>query len=303
MRIALLQLVSKGEDREANLTAGVEACREAQALGADLALFPEMWSIGYSFPNQSLHDSAPILEPSEFAAQAESPTGEWVDTFRELASELEMAIAVTYLEQTPTGSRNTMSLFDRSGDEVLRYAKVHLCAFHSERSLEAGTEFPVVDLDTAAGSVRVGALICYDREFPEAARLLMLDGAELVLIPNACGIDDNRMAQLRTRSFENMFALAMANYGAPQHNGRSVAFDGVANDENGDSRDPTIIEAGEATGVVIADIDLDRLRSYRVREVWGPNYRHPELYAPLGLAGTNHTETSALFDLAVAPGT
>lgn len=284
MRIALLQLVSHGVDRQANLIAGIEACREAQALGADLALFPEMWSIGYTFPKQSLHDPAPKLERSGFAAQAESATGQWVDTYRQLASELEMAIAVTYLEQTPTGSRNAMSLFDRSGDEVLRYAKVHLCTFQSEGCLEPGTEFPVVDLDTAAGSVRVGALICYDREFPEAARLLMLDGAELVLIPNACGIDDNRMAQLRTRSFENMFAVVMANYGAPQHNGRSVAFDGIANDENGDPRDPTIVEAAGATGLVLANIDLDQLRAYRDREVWGPNHRHPELYAPLALA-------------------
>ena len=50
MRIALLQLVSHGTDREANLLAGLEACREAKILGADLALFPEMWSIGYTFP-------------------------------------------------------------------------------------------------------------------------------------------------------------------------------------------------------------------------------------------------------------
>lgn len=76
-----------------------------------------------------------------------------------------MAIAITYLEWTVNGSRNTMSLFDRHGEEVLRYAKVHLCTFHSEDSLEPGTEFPVVELDTAAGPVRVGTLICYGREF------------------------------------------------------------------------------------------------------------------------------------------
>jgi predicted amidohydrolase len=215
----------------------MEACREAKTAGADLALFPEMWSIGYTFPKQSLQDRAPRFNPSEFAAVAEPADGAWVAAYRELAAELEMAIGVTYLERTSSGSRNTMSLLDARGDEVLRYAKVHLCTFHSEGSLEPGEMFPVVDLDTAAGSVRVGALICYDREFPEAARLLMLNGAEVVLVPNACGIDDNRMAQLRTRSFENMFAVAMANYAAPQHNGRSVVFDGIANDEHGHPRD------------------------------------------------------------------
>lgn len=64
----------------------------------------------------------------------------------------------------------------------------------------------------------------------------MLNNAELVLVPNACSIDDNRMAQLRTRSFENMVAVAMTNYGAPRHNGRSVLFDGIANDEHGQPR-------------------------------------------------------------------
>ena len=281
MRIALLQLVSHGSDREANQLAGLDACREAKRAGADLALFPEMWSIGYTFPKQTLHGTAAKLTPGEFAAMAEPADGAWVGAFRSLAAELEIAIAITYLERTVEGSRNTISVFDRRGEEVLRYAKVHLCTFHSEASLAAGTEFPVIELDTAAGPVRIGALICFDREFPEVARLLMLNGAELVLVPNACGIDDNRMAQLRTRSFENMVAVAMANYGPPQQNGRSVIFDGIANDEHGQPRDITVIEATDTAGVVVGEIDLDRLRIYRGREVWGPNHRHPELYGPL----------------------
>lgn len=281
MRIALLQLVSHGTDRGANLEAGLRACREAKQAGAELALFPEMWSIGYTFPKQSLHDAAPKLSSSEFFALAEPVDGDWVQEFRDLAAKLEMAIGVTYLEQTSSGSRNTMSLFDRHGEEVLRYAKVHLCTFHSEDSLEPGDDFPVTDLDTTAGPVRVGSMICYDREFPETARLLMLQGAEVVLVPNACAVDDNRIAQLRTRSFENMFGVAMTNYGSPQHNGRSVVFDGIANDEHGRPRDPTVVEAEAAAELIIADLDLERLRSYRAREVWGPNFRHPELYAPL----------------------
>lgn len=281
MQIALLQLVSHGTDREANRQTGLDACREAKRAGADLVLFPEMWSIGYTFAKQSLHDPAPKLGPIEFAAIAEPADGPWVDSYRALAVELEMAIAVTYLELTAGGSRNTISVFDRRGEEVIRYAKVHLCAFQSEGNLEAGTAFPVAELDTDAGPVRVGAMICYDREFPEAARLLMLNGAELVLVPNACGIDDNRMAQLRTRSFENMYAVAMTNYGAPQHNGRSVIFDGIANNEHGEPRDLTLVEATHKPDLVVANLDLDRLRTYRDTEVWGPNYRHPELYAPI----------------------
>lgn len=281
MRLGLLQLVGHGTDRDANLRTGIEACREAQANGVDLALFPEMWSIAYTFPKQSRYDEAPELTADEFSAMAEHPDGPWVSAYRELASELDMAIGVTYLERASEGSRNTMSLFDRHGSEVLRFAKVHLCTFGSEGSLEPGEEFPVVDLDTARGSVKVGAMVCYDREFPEAARMLMLAGAEVVLVPNACGIDDNRMAQLRTRSFENMFAVAMANYAAPSHNGRSVLFDGIAYDADESPRDPTVVEATDSAGTVIGDIDLERLRAYRQRGVWGPNYRRPELYGSL----------------------
>ena len=60
------------------------------------------------------------------------------------------------------------------------YAKVHTCDFGAERALTPGDGFYVTELDTACGLVRVGAMICYDREFPESARILMLKGAELI---------------------------------------------------------------------------------------------------------------------------
>ena len=75
-------------------------------------------------------------------------------------------------------------------------------------------------------------MICFDREFPESARILMLKGAELILTPNACELEANRIGQFRTRAFENMLGMAMANYAIPQENGHSVAFDGIAFDEN-----------------------------------------------------------------------
>src|SRR4051794_38026705 len=58
-------------------------------------------------------------------------------------------------------------------------------------------------------------MICYDREFPESARVLMLGGAELILTPNACGLDADRLGQFRARAYENMVGVAMANYATP----------------------------------------------------------------------------------------
>jgi predicted amidohydrolase len=102
-----------------------------------------------------------------------------------------MAIAITYLERWDGAPRNSISLIDRRGEITMTY---------------------------------VGAMICHDREFPEIARILMLEGAELILTPNACDLEANRIGQFRARAFENMVGVAMANYAAPQANGRSTEW-------------------------------------------------------------------------------
>ena len=75
-----------------------------------------------------------------------------------------------------------------------------------------GESFDVCLLKGAEGQVNVGAMICADREFPEAATQLMLNGAELVIVPNACTWDEIRTAGLKTRAFENLLGIAMTNY-------------------------------------------------------------------------------------------
>ena len=202
--------------------------------------------------------------------------------FRKLARELDMAIALTYLEKWNTAPRNTVSLIDRHGDIVLTYAKVHTCEFDWEAVLTPGDGFPVCALDTTNGDVKIGFMICFDREFPESARILMLEGAELILTPNACTLDEPRLSQFKTRAYENMVGVAMTNYAAPQNNGHSAAFDGMAYPvPEGESRDTRIIEAGELEDVYIAAFDLDGIRVYRERETWGNAYRRPRLYKAL----------------------
>jgi len=96
----------------------------------------------------------------------------------------------------------------------------------------------------------------------------MIKGAEIILAPNACTLDSNRIGQFRARAFENMVGVAMTNYAAPQNNGHSVAFTGVAYDHDGQSLDTLIIEADEEEGIYLAEFDMDRLRAYRKRETW-----------------------------------
>ena len=271
--IALLQMRS-GASQQENLEKGLLWCRKAKEMGADLALFPEMWSCGYDLSGSE----------AELAARAVPRDGSFLQAFRQLAAQLEMAIAITYLERWDGPPRNTVTLFDRRGQEVLTYAKVHTCDFGEEHRLTPGDRFVTAALDSAAGPIQVGAMICYDREFPESARLLMLQGAEIILVPNACPMEINRLSQLRARAFENMTAIATANYaaGQPDCNGHSSAFDGIAYDETSPvSRDTLLIEAGEEEGIYLAHVPLDKLRSYRRNEVHGNAYRRPRLYGTL----------------------
>jgi predicted amidohydrolase len=276
MRVALLQMTACGSDQDANGAKGEAFCRRAREKGADIALFPEMWNIGYT-PCPSDEDGR-----TRWQAQAIGPEDDFIARFRALAKELNLAIALTYLERWDGPPRDSMSLIDRHGRLVMTYAKVHTCDFSMEAACTPGEEFYVSTLDTEAGPVKIGAMICFDREFPESARVLMLKGAELILTPNACVLDDGRIGQFRARAFENMVGVAMANYAAPQHNGRSVAFDAVSFAEvDGDARDTLIVEAGESEGVYIAEFDLDKMRAYRERESWGNAYRKPRSYGLL----------------------
>ena len=280
LTIAFLQLLPTGS-LMGNLEKGIEACRQAKEKGADIAIFPEMWSCGYVFP----HDEANLRE------YAVSCDNVFVKRFSELAEELDMAIAVTLLEQHEPKPRNTVCLFDRHGKLQYRYSKVHICDFGEEDDegvLDAGDAFFVADLDTKEGIIKVGSMICYDREFPESARILMLKGAELLLVPNACPMELNRLAQLRGRAYENMLAIATCNYPAPHPdcNGHSTLFDGVVYlPELSGSRDTCVFEAEEGEGVYTAELDVDMLRKYRLCEVWGVKNRRPELYGEISDKG------------------
>lgn len=105
MKVALLQMNAGGDP----LRKGEQFCRQARALGADIALFPEMWSHGYAIP------ASPEDLPA-WAATAVTEDGPFVQHFARLARELEIAIAITYLQQWPGLPRNAVSLIDRHGE-------------------------------------------------------------------------------------------------------------------------------------------------------------------------------------------
>ena len=273
LKIAFLQLLP-GKTLQERSDKGVTACEKAKDMGADIALFPEMWSDGYCLPQ----------DEAELNALAIGKDSGFISEFRELAAKLELAIGITFLEDHKPKPLNSFILFDRRGREVLHYSKIHICAFDDEKVLSSGDDFYTAELDTAKGRVSVGAMICFDREFPESARILMLKGAELILAPNACPMEINRLSALRTRAYENMLAVATCNYpeGQPNCNGHSTLFDGIPwiPDQPG-VRDMCVFEAPGYEGVFAAELDLGMLRDHRARDVMGDRFRHPETYGIL----------------------
>ncbi len=275
IKVALLQLMPE-DNLQGNIVKGIKAVEKSAAMGADIALFPEMWSCGYCFPqDRKALDNLAVSYDSEY-----------IQAFSEAAKANGIAVAITYLAKNGHGGSpyNSVTLFDRHGKEMFTYSKVHTCDFGDEKVLSHGTDFYTAVLDTKSGNVNVGAMICYDREFPESARILMLKGAEIILVPNACPMEINRISQLRARAYENMTGIATVNYpyGKPDCNGHSTAFDGIAYRTDGSGgRDTLVIETGEREGIYIADFPIDDMREYRRREVHGNAFRRPELYGPL----------------------
>ena len=277
IKIAFAQILS-GKNSEENLSIGKKACSEAKEKGADIVLFPEMWSDGYFLPQ----------DETELRKLAIRKDSDFINAFSDLAANLQMAIGITFLEAFDPKPLNSVFFFDRLGNEILHYSKVHTCAFDDEAVLSAGEDFFTADLDFGRGTVKIGAMICFDREFPESARILMLKGAELILAPNACPMEINRLSALRTRAYENMVAVATCNYpaGQPDCNGHSSLFDGVPwIRELPGARDMCVMEAPEEPGVYLGTLDLDLLRNHRSGDIMGDKYRHPEKYGILSDSG------------------
>lgn len=271
-KIALLQIHPCGSNFSENMRKGMEFCRKAKDLGADMVVFPELWSTGF----EMLSDEVSLEDLTEMAISLDS---HFFTAFKELASELQINIAVTYLERTSGKPKNSVVIIDRTGEVILNYSKVFCCQFGGEElqkdvpdwnqvgcdiAFQPGTEFPVCTID----DISFGAMICADREFPEAAHMLLKKGAEIIIVPNACHFDSIRACLLRARAFEFLGGIAMTNYPSPKNNGHSQAYDCVAWDAEGNERDTLIVEGDEKEGVVMAEFDVDMIRKFRKEENW-----------------------------------
>ena len=278
LKVAMVQYDANEPNIDFNTKVAMKYIKEAKKSGAVIVLFPECFLTAYCCPDivEGLLPLGELENDSEFIGWCNSAVTEeeeHVLQIRKLAKELQIGVVITAFTKGEKYPQNTAFIIDRNGDIILKYSKVHTCDFDWERYLESGQEFKVCKFD----GVNIGVMICYDREYPESARELMLQGAEIIFNPNCCGGMEPRLKELSVRAMENMVGVAMANPPAPGM-GRSAAFNPMVWGENGEVLDNTIIVAEEFfEGIVYAEFDIDVIRKYRENEDLG-KFRKPRAY-------------------------
>ena len=260
-RAAVLQMRSVNREYESNIKTIIKYMSDAKQNGADILLLPECFITGYDLTI----DNASAITENDLAPLCEK------------AKELRIGLVATALTKGKSNPQNSAFVISKDGKILMKYAKVHTCDFADEKVLESGTEFKVCCFD----GVKIGIMICYDREYPESARVLMLKGAEISLVPNDCGSMRPRLQALSTRAYENMCGVAMANPNG-ENAGNSCAYSPICWDRNGECVDNTLLLADAGTeGLFYADFDMDAIRAYRESEMMGNTFRKVKAYAQL----------------------
>lgn len=262
-KIAVLQMRSIPGAVENNTLTTIDKIKEAAENNADILLLPECFITGYKMPidnDEALSDDSAYIKQISSAAKIYG-----------------VGVVATAFTKGKAKPQNSAFIIDKNGNVIMKYSKVHTCDFADEVCLENGIEFKICDFH----GVKLGVMICYDREYPESARILMLKGAEIILVPNDCGSMKPRVQALSTRAYENMVGVVMANPNG-ENAGCSCAYSPVCWDENGVCIDNTIFIADDKTeGIYYADFDLSALREYRKREMMGNTFRKTEAYSDL----------------------
>lgn len=179
-RVGLVQQRGDGTPAE-NLARAEAGIRAAAARGATVVCLQELFLTPY--PAQS--------EDADRFDWAEPIPGPTTDRLSKLAAELRVVIVAPLFERRAPGLyHNSAAVIDADGQIVGLYRKMHIPddPYYYEKYYFAPGDLGFLAFDTAAG--RIGVAICWDQWFPESARLLALDGAEILFFPTAIGFID-----------------------------------------------------------------------------------------------------------------
>jgi len=275
LKLAVIQSpFGAGEDE--NIAAVEEFVREAAASGVRLVLPPELFSGPYFCKTQDA-DWFRTARPAD-----EHPA---VLRLAALAGELGVVIPISFFEKAGPHYYNSLAMADADGRVLGVYRKSHIPdgPGYQEKFYFRPGDTGFMAFDTAAG--RIGAGICWDQWFPEAARAMALQGAEVLLYPTAIGSEPH------DAGLDTAARWRRAMVGHAVSNVIPVAAANRIGDEDGQVFYGTSFIADEAGGIVselgrddigvaIAELDLDRAEDARAS--WGFfRDRRTELYGEI----------------------
>ena len=270
LKVALVQESNQG-DAAANLDRIESRVAEAAAAGAQLVLLQELHNGAY-FCQHECVDAFDLAEPIP---------GPSTERLGRLAARHGVVIVASLFERRAAGLyHNTAVVLERDGSLAGKYRKMHIPddpGFYEKFYFTPG-DLGFEPIDTSVG--RLGVLVCWDQWYPEAARLMALAGAELLLYPTAIGWDPDDAEDERERQ-RNAWMLshrghAVAN-GLPVlscnrvgHEPSPVGASGIrfwgSSHVLGPQGELLAEASRDEPQVLLADVDLDR--SEHVRRIW-----------------------------------
>jgi N-carbamoylputrescine amidase len=260
------------KDRAANLTASIEGVREASSKGAQLVLLPELHTGEYFCQNE---------DPRRFDL-AESVPGPTTEELGRVAKELGVIIVGSVFERRAPGiHHNTVVVLERDGEVAGTYRKMHIPddpGYHEKFYFTPG-DLGFTPIPTTAGTL--GVLVCWDQWYPEAARLMAMHGAQLLLYPTAIGWDprddqaekdrqrDSWITIQRGHAIANGLPLVACNRigHEPDPNGKTSGIDFWGSSFVAGPQGELLAQAAtDQPRVLVTEIDLKR--SEEVRRIW-----------------------------------
>ncbi len=270
--------------REENIAAADKLVREAAEKGAQVILLPELFETWY-FCQERNYDSYELAKSVE-----ENPA---VLHFQKLAKELKVVLPISFFEKDGNVTYNSVAMIDADGSMLGIYRKTHIPDdhFYQEKFYftPGNTGFKV--WDTAYGKIGVG--ICWDQWFPEAARCMAIEGAQLLFYPTAIGsepiIDCDSMPHWR-RCMQGHAAANVVPVIAANRIGEEKVEPTVDNNQQSsslvfygssfitDETGAVIEDAGrDEEKVILHTFDLDEIEKLKMS--WGLfRDRRPEMY-------------------------
>jgi N-carbamoylputrescine amidase len=277
LRVAAIQM-KMGPDRSLNVARAIVAVREAAAAGAKLIVLPELFESQY-FPQTEVET---VFEWAQELAQR----GGLVETFKNLAQELKVLLPLSVFEREANSYYNSLVMIDDHGDIAQVYRKAHIPdgPSYEEKFYFAPGNTPFKPWVTPAASIGCG--ICWDQWFPECARALVIQGAELLLYPTAIGSEPPEAGAIDTRG---MWRSAMVGHAVcnavPVIAANRIGLEGnMTFYGHSFICDPTGTLVASADNqqetTLYADLDLNHWRRHRAAMGFFRD-RRPELYGSL----------------------